>query len=839
MKLIIKIKKNFYNLLSLYLVLVVFIALFFIGVSAIAQQEETPAVLKEYISGQDCPSFVPADTNNITVKDECTNLVWARRELPTYYEDFTYFDDNSLDPGYSWEQAKKACEEIAEINGQNIFRLPSVEELLTLMQYKCDGSGCSAKLHENYGLPFFSGGRFWTINDFNEPAAWRLENSRRDYKRSVSLRDAEVDSPVYNIDMRLNAWCVVARNPEIIERKFINVQETAITGGAIVTGGDLQTVYNRKCETDIDCDPPLTGTTCEISTGFCSIIDYALPVNLYNPITDSTVHVGGTPQQIIVCDPGYHVEGTICTENVDEDGGYWEGTETSGDYVWLPFLCPQNTIALDDGSCEVEWVYVNSDGIVFDSNTDSNTATEVGGEILKVGDVMPTPYIWIANSGLDQISKIRAYGGYKVTRAGIDIGVWENKGQLIGVYPLEDNLGNNIGDNPSRTAVNAETGDVWVANRNSANIHKLDIDGNFKKVCTTGGGPRGVAIERNGDVWVASYDAGNAIKISGADSGCTALATVSLGGRPYGLAIDSQNNLWVSNRGAGILQKVDTSTLVVTNFSLPYAGTACGVYGRFTYGITVDLNDDIWIADTCTGVWKCDSNCRSGAAAATHIAFSGFAHYTGASRGVTVDISGKIWIAMDYSNQVVKINDVNNPAGSYEIKNLSGYGSFPIGIAGDSMGQVWVVKQNYWAGDTLNYTDVNLPGGTIETFQINPYQGNIAPYTYSDMTGINRAMVLRSGVWYATYDKVRTSNIWGNVTWQESIPDPTQQSIEVYVEVSNSDTPTGNWSVDAATWNALPAESSSRQGRYLHIKTILRSSQRGVTPVLWDFIILP
>jgi len=816
--------------LKVYLGLVFLISLLFVTSIVLAEQEETPTVLKDYMGGQSCPSFVAADINNITTKDECTGLVWARKELPTYYEEFAYFDTNNLDPGYSWEQAKKACEEIAKINGQSIFRLPTVEELLSLLQYKCDVNGCSAQIHEDYGLPFFSGGRYWTINDFNEPAEWLVENSRRDYKRSVSLRNGEVDSPIYNIDMRLNAWCVVDRDPEIVERKFISENETVIDHGKIITSGDLKTVYNRKCLADADCDPPLTGSTCDTDLGFCSKIDINVPVHIYNPITSSTNHVNGSPQQIIICDTGYHVEGIACAPNTDPEIGYWEGTETGGDYVWLPFLCPQGTITLEDGSCEAEWSWVSANGIVFDNNTNTNSANETNGEILKVGYVMPTPYIWIANSNINKVSKIRTFGGYKVTRAGIDRNVWESTGQLIAVK--------DVGANPSRTAVNVETGDVWIANRDSANVTKLDIDGNFIKTCTTGDTPRGLAIEENGDVWVANSLDDNVVKVNGDDDkdhciipGTTVYVSNSgtdEGGAalPYGLAMDSQNNVWVANRNSDKVKKIETHPAsgppsVLVTYSTPAA--------QGLYGITVDLNDDVWVADYDGGVYKITTS--TGNVTRHNIYAVGSLART---RGVTIDLSGAIWVSIFGTNEVVKIPDPQNApgtlAGPYSTYTYGGIN--PLGICGDSMGQVWAV--NYTSANATVFGSIGA--NDVDVYAVSSYSG-VNPYTYSDMTGINRALILRSGVWFASYDKVRPTNIWGNVIWQEVVPPST--SINVYVEVSNSDTPTGNWAVDAATWNAYPAESSNRQGRFLHIKTVLRSKERGVTPVLWDFIILP
>jgi len=244
-------------LIKIYIFLVLAVSLTFIGYNILAQVEETPSALRKYINVTDCPKLT--DVNDLTMKDNCTGLVWAHHELPT----FSTAGDAT--PGYTWQEAKSACENLSPAG---MFRLPTVEELLSLVVYKCNASGCLAcadAAKDNYGkTPIFSEGIYWAISDFNEPASWHTLPSgkpERDYKRSVNLVKGEVDNPVFGQAMRLNAWCVVNRNPEIVEKKFVSATIASIASGEQSTGGSLKTIYHRQCNTDADC-AVLAGTVC-------------------------------------------------------------------------------------------------------------------------------------------------------------------------------------------------------------------------------------------------------------------------------------------------------------------------------------------------------------------------------------------------------------------------------------------------------------------------------------------------------------------------------------------------------------------------------------------------
>jgi len=362
--------KNF-SWFKIYIILVLIISLSFIGFNLLAQVEETEFDLKYYIKGgfdqaSQCPNFV--DKTELTMKDECTGLVWARYQLPTYH--------GAIEPGYTWEEASSSCNGfMTDINdSQPLFRLPTVEELLTLVKYQCDGSECLASIEPSIiadGRPFFSGGVYWTINDFNEPDHWINPdaepipgNPQRDYKRSVNLLTGEVDTPVFSHLFRLSTWCIVDRNPEIVEKKFTDVTTTAITNGQAATGGTLKTVYNRKCQENDDCLTVNVGTSCE------DIPDRGNLCVKYDNYDASNMEA-----RVIGCTeatPGYHIENNACVLNPSFPYSECQGGDNNKERCTEDGQCPGGTCVSACPSPEIEALgipaYEAWKGSVFNGN---------------------------------------------------------------------------------------------------------------------------------------------------------------------------------------------------------------------------------------------------------------------------------------------------------------------------------------------------------------------------------------------------------------------------------------------------------------------------------------
>ena len=304
--------KRGFTWFKFYILAIFIVSLSFIGLKIMAQVEQTPEILKDYFKNQECPNFT--DINDLTMKDQCTGLVWARHELPTFYDTAANLAAVGKEPGYTWQEANDACAALVPA-GQ--FRLPTVEELLSLVRYKCESTTCFAKAEVamiNGAAPVFSNGYYWTSSDFQEPASWSAGLPARDYKRSVNLLNSEVDNPVFGQYMKLNAWCIADRNSEIFERKFTSSTTSNITNGMKVTGGELQTIYHRSCASDDECSK-ISGTIC---------VAGQMP--------------GGTPT--IICGDGFCNGDENCTACAADCGacplptcgdGICNGTETCSD----------------------------------------------------------------------------------------------------------------------------------------------------------------------------------------------------------------------------------------------------------------------------------------------------------------------------------------------------------------------------------------------------------------------------------------------------------------------------------------------------------------------------
>jgi len=500
--------------------------------------------------------------------------------------------------------------------------------------------------------------------------------------------------------------------------------------------------------------------------------------------------------------------------------------------------------------------------VVFDNNNNQFSAIDTGGEYFKVSQTTETPYLWVANSYTcpaatcdfsvtsgyslyNRISKIRTFDGLQRTSSGFT-SVVENAGDFLGSFLI-----GGVGSNPSRTAVNAETGDVWVANRSTGDVSKLNIDGILMKTCITNvggdrsGAPRGVAIEENGDVWVGNYMPNisgvlNLVKFSGNDSDCTILENINIGHRTYGMSFDSKENIWINTqRPESKLIKFDINTFSVEEFDYPETNPLCyedpvGTPVFAPYGIAVDINDDVWVTDVCEGVLKFDTDNSS-------FYYQSFVPFSSTARtiGVTADTLGGVWIAAPLTDEVIHIPDVNSPGIFSRISSNNGAttGDYPRGIAGDSEGNVWSI--NLYGNSAITHPGSNVSlysylGFNMGIFPVNPSippSDVVVAYTYSDMSGVNRAMLFRTGDLIFEFDSGYGDQHWGSVTWDELIPGP-KQSVEIQMQASNSSSALGTAYLGSTAWNSLSSSSSQRAGRYLQIFIRLRSREQGVTPVI-------
>ena len=504
-----------------------------------------------------------------------------------------------------------------------------------------------------------------------------------------------------------------------------------------------------------------------------------------------------------------------------------------------------------------------ADALVYDDNDLSSSINNVSGIYLKLDKMLDTPYAWFADTNNNLITQVRTY--VKCYSYGAEVhpdDKWNlnptSQGKTGYVCPKKlpdgwdysaaahQHPGQIIKDflvigYPSRTAVNVETNEVWVAARSGAvwggpgQVEKLQMDasGDYSSVANIPnskflGLVRGLTIQRDGDIWVADCT-GNAStaslkRFSGATLNLN--KTIGVDGNfvcPYGLAIDSEDNIWLNDMGGGGMKKVNPSTGQVYNY------TNAGVYG-----ITIDINDNVWGGGYSYGygIKKIPYGQNSGAA--TH--FTDFTNWQTYMTGVTLDKEGNIW-GGGYTPQykTYKFNQAGVLQPGFPV---SSGGVNPHGIFGTSDGYVW---QSHISSNIIRV--FNPSGSVVADFKGGKIAGGI--YTYSDATGLNRAMVMRSGLWVSDpIDGGFANQHWGNIFWQQSIPTD-KQNLEVYARAAD-DTDNlknkpwirtylvGDSNNIGSTWNALSATDNARVGRYVQFKVLLRSTEKGVTPVVWN-----
>lgn len=98
-------------------------------------------------------------------------------------------------------------------------------------------------------------------------------------------------------------------------------------------------------------------------------------------------------------------------------------------------------------------------------------------------------------------------------------------------------------------AVTPADNDVWVANKRTHDVSRLDSDGNVRKRMAIGSGPTGVAVDANGKIWVVNQYDDNVVRIdpsAGADGLGEVDLTVPLGSGARPLAYGNMTGMIVT-----------------------------------------------------------------------------------------------------------------------------------------------------------------------------------------------------------------------------------------------------------------------------------------------------
>lgn len=228
----------------------------------------------------------------------------------------------------------------------------------------------------------------------------------------------------------------------------------------------------------------------------------------------------------------------------------------------------------------------------------SPSLTEVGQTLfLPQNDLVAGNYLPPNGLGPDAAAVDAATGDLFVADEGSDnLSVLATStGTLVAYLP--------VGASPDGVAVDAATGDVYVANQGSDNVSV--IDGSTLATVASipvGGSPQGIAYDPgNGQIYVANAASDNLSIIDGSlDS---VVASPGVGVAPLGVAADPDNGLvYVANSGSDNVSVVD-GALDQVDLSIGVGDDPTGVAVASSYGevlVTNPLDGNVSVIDDST-----------------------------------------------------------------------------------------------------------------------------------------------------------------------------------------------------------------------------------------------
>jgi len=386
-------------------------------------------------------------------------------------------------------------------------------------------------------------------------------------------------------------------------------------------------------------------------------------------------------------------------------------------------------------------------------------------------------FIWIANSPQNTVSKVDC-------KTVVEVGRYT------------------VCQDPSRTSVDLE-GNVWVACRGDGKVAKIisetskciDKNGNGIIETSTGSNTipndecvkfivqpnkgtyaRGAAVDKDNNVWIGYWNTKSLVRLNQND-GAT-MTDINIGCEPYGLVIDQKGIIWGQGAGCGSLIMVDPSTGVVTKSStLPALAYPSGAYG-----LNIDKYGRVWVAsgntasvyDPKTLKWKVVSM------------------QWGGGRGVASSNDGYIYVAVDSSGGIVKINGNLDPPKTEGFVSSSGN---PVGVALDYDGFVWAVNQG-------GSSTAKIEPKTMT--KVGLVSVGSSPYTYSDMTGYTLnyftapkgqySTVFFGGINLNPITTNKPKQLWQSISAEADLPEGTALRFRLRAGNTKVELETASWS---------------------------------------------
>jgi hypothetical protein len=249
------------------------------------------------------------------------------------------------------------------------------------------------------------------------------------------------------------------------------------------------------------------------------------------------------------------------------------------------------------------------------------------------------------------------------------------------------------------------SGSVWVSNPDTNSVTKFSASGSILSG-TTGFTssrtmlPNGIAIDALGNAWVENYEAGiTKLSSSGAVlSGPYGYGNIDGLDYPRAIGIDGSGNAWVANGGRGSLTKMSSAGVPLSGPNGYSGGSLAALIA-----LAIDSAGNVWVASSEAstslpgGVTKFSN---SGSVLLAAHGFDGAGGLTD-TQGIAIDGAGNAWITNQFpTSGIIELSSagalLSTPNGYQGISTGNGYDGildFPVGIAVDGSGNVWVADQ--------------------------------------------------------------------------------------------------------------------------------------------------
>ena len=421
-------------------------------------------------------------------------------------------------------------------------------------------------------------------------------------------------------------------------------------------------------------------------------------------------------------------------------------------------------------------------------------------------------HIWIANSSENTVSKLN-------TKTGVEEGRYS------------------ICSNPSRTSVDLN-GDCWIGCRGDGSVAKIRVN---KKDCVDKNGngsidtssgknivsndeciqfivnpdgktvARAAGVDKDNHAWFGFWNSKRLRRLE--PNAGQSVDQINIGCNPYGLVIDQKGIIWIAGRGCSALLRVDPKTKSVQNV---------GKGGGSPYGINVDMFGRIWVADTTTSSSRYDPITKQWAVV----------KHNNRSRGIATSNDGHVYVALDQTSSVAKINVVTLTV----MQHISlGSGRYPVGIAVDYDGYVWAVNQSKSSATKIDPTKNSVVG---------EYSVGKGPYTYSDMTGYTLhnytapkgdfQHTFGYGGWGGTVAETKTTTEWEQIDVDFTLPEDSFIDLRYRVADDLKLMETTQWSKKVGPFppNKFPYKLQGVKGRFLQVEVFMQASKNKLSPII-------